>query len=371
MIPVHGREDWTRKTLEALLQHTRPPYEVVLVDDASPDGTGARLESSVEGVVFLRNETNRGFGASCNRGALVARGRDLVFLNSDALPHENWLEPLLEMLERDGAGAVGPKILNLDGSLQQAGVLVGGDGRTAFYGYGDDPNDERYAFARLVDYVSGACLATRRALFTSCGGFDSAYGAGYYEDADLCLRLRESGYNTWYEPRSVVTHVHRASGTEADAVVLSARNREIFALRRRAILAGRPPLDGADDRTHLAARDAPTAGALLLLGAHDGRVLDSLAREWPHVQITLLTLGGPVHRHAGTETRRVADADEAATFLDSRRFAYDAVLVAEPLAAPLADIIAVTQPQALVIAEDRDENALAEALVSAGLPPGR
>ena len=362
VIPVHGRKDLTRKTLRALLEHTTLPYEVVLVDDASP---GEPVGHDVEGVTVLRNESNLGFGASCNRGALVARGRDLVFLNSDALPHAGWLEPLLARLARRGVGAVGPKLLNLDGSLQQAGVLVGGDGRTAFYGYGDDPNDEPYAFARAVDYVSGACLAIGRALFSSLGGFDSAYGAGYYEDADFCLRLAELGYETWYEPQSVVTHVHRASHAEAAAIELSERNRAIFALRRRAALTGREPLADADSRAQLTARDAPADGSLLALGAHDGAVLAALAHQWPRVRTTVLALDTATHAGPLTEA---AHTDDPVAFLASRRFAYDVVLVGEPIPASLRQAIADTQPQAVVV-DAVSAAALVEPLVSAGLPP--
>jgi GT2 family glycosyltransferase len=370
VIPVHGREDWTRKTLAALLEHTKLSYEVVLVDDASPDAAGERVARGVAGVTVLHNTRNLGFGASCNRGALVARGRDLVFLNSDALPHEGWLEPLLAMIARPGIGAAGPKILNLDGSLQQAGVLVGGDGRTEFYGYGDDPNDEPYVFARVVDYVSGACVAIRRTLFTSFGGFDPAYGVGYYEDADLCLRLRESGYETWYEPRSVVTHVHRASSAEADAIALSDRNRAVFALRRRAGLAGRAPLQGADERGRLTARDAPADGSVLAVGLDDDRVLDALALQWPRVRTTVLALGAEARARLETETARADDAEEATAFLASRRFAYDVLLVAESVPASLRNAFAATQPQAVVV-EASDAAGLVEPLVSAGLPPGR
>jgi GT2 family glycosyltransferase len=364
VIPVHGREDWTLKTLRALLEHTTLPYEVVLVDDASP---GEPVGHDVEGVTVLRNESKLGFGASCNRGALVARGRDLVFLNSDALPHEGWLEPLLARLARPGVGAAGPKLLNLDGSLQQAGALVGGDGRTAFYGYGDDPNDEPYAFARAVDYVSGACLAIGRGLFSTLGGFDSAYGAGYYEDADLCLRLAERGYETWYEPQSVVTHVHRASRAEADAIELTERNRAIFALRRRAALTGREPLEGADGRAQLTARDAPADGSLLALGAHDDDVLAALARRWPRVRTTVLALGTETHAGPTTETAR---PDDPVAFLASRRFAYDVVLVAESVPASLRQAIAETQPQAVVVDTGRPAE-LVEPLLSAGLPAER
>ena len=113
-------------------------------------------------------------------------------------------------------GAVGPMLLNPDGSLQCAGALLSRSGVTACYGEGDQPERAEYQFARVVDYLAGACLLVRRRAFNDVGGFDRRYGLAYFEDADLCLALAERGYRSVYEPRSRVTHLR---GTPCEALL--------------------------------------------------------------------------------------------------------------------------------------------------------
>ena len=108
--------------------------------------------------------------------------------------------PLAERLDSHSrVGAVGPMLLNPDGSLQCAGAIVFRSGATACYGEGDDPERAGYQFARVVDYVPGACLLIRRRAFEDTGGFDGRYGLAYFEDADLGLALADRGYRSMYE----------------------------------------------------------------------------------------------------------------------------------------------------------------------------
>src|SRR5207247_2876937 len=141
------------------------------------------------------------------QGAAHARSRLLLFLNSDALVHEGWLPPLLERAAEPRVGAVAPRFLNLDGSVQEAGALLYREPATAAYGAGETESVELRR-PRMLDYASAACLLVERRAFDEVGGFDPAYGKAYYEDVDLCLALASQGYLTVYEPRSAVTHVH-------------------------------------------------------------------------------------------------------------------------------------------------------------------
>jgi GT2 family glycosyltransferase len=232
--------------LRALLDNTEPCYELILIDNGSSDRTPALLRRVGNATVVL-NERNTGFGAANNEGADRACGRYVLFLNQDAFVHRGWLPPLLERIESDDAiGAVGPMLLNPDGSLQCAGAMIFRTGDTRCYGVGDDPELPEYCLARDVDYLSGACLLTRRSAFTDVGGFSPAYGLAYFEDADLCLSLATRGYRSVYEPRSRVTHVR---GRPSDALLeLAARNRTLFERRWREVLASRPlPPTGASE----------------------------------------------------------------------------------------------------------------------------
>jgi GT2 family glycosyltransferase len=165
----------------------------------------------------MRNRKNSGFIASCNRAAKAATGEILVFLNNDTIPLSGWLIPLLRIFDDyPDAGAVGGKLLFMDGTLQEAGGIVFRDGSAANFGRGDHEIDARvYNFVREVDYCSGTLLATRRSLFEGLDGFDTRYQPAYCEDSDYCFKVREAGYRVYYQPESAVVHLEGASsGTD-------------------------------------------------------------------------------------------------------------------------------------------------------------
>jgi GT2 family glycosyltransferase len=186
--------------------------QIVVVDDAATDGTAHRLAALAEldgRIKVVRNQRNLGFLESANRGAEVATGDILLFLNNDTVLLHGWLQPLLRVfMEHSDAGAVGGRLLYPDGTLQEAGGLVFADGSAAKFGYGDpDPEAPLYNYQREVDYCSACLLATKRSLFTALGGFDRRYAPGFYEDTDYCFTLREQGLRVYYEPKSTIVHV--------------------------------------------------------------------------------------------------------------------------------------------------------------------
>ena len=336
---TYGAERWVRRALGAILDHTEPCYEVILVDNASPRGMIRRLQTEIENVRLVFNETNRGFGPANNQAATLAAAPLLVFLNSDALVHEGWLSLLQERLESaPDAGAVAPRLLNLDGTLQEAGALLFGNGYTQFVGFGDDPGKPSYRFPRELDYASAACMLVRRRAFFEVGGFAAEYAPAYYEDVDFCLELRRRGYRTLYEPRAVVTHVRGASGNPELARRLWLRNHPIFFARWKEFLAGRPehtPEDG-NPRLQAAARDAPALGRILLATrkfpapAGDPRAAELarwLAHAYPWTRRTLLS-ESPAPGAGAVEDLlalgwEIADAEAIA----QRPFHYDAVIL--------------------------------------------
>ena len=194
--------------------------EIVVVDDASTDGTADLLDEFAqrdERIRVVRNSRNRGFLESANIGAEAAGADVLVFLNNDTILLPGWLEPLLRVfVEREDAGAVGGRLVYPDGRLQEAGGLVFADGSAWKYGYGDPhPAAPLYSFFRETDYCSGCLLATRRSLFEQVGGFDKRFKPGFYEDTDYCFTVRDQGLVVYYEPQSTIVHVEGATaGTD-------------------------------------------------------------------------------------------------------------------------------------------------------------
>src|SRR5918996_2681468 len=341
---TYGGWEWAAKSLTALRESTDSVYEVILVDNESPDGTGQRLLDDVRGVTLVLNDRNGGFGPAANQGAGLASGRFLCFLNPDAFVQPGWLSPLVEVLERDPlAGAVVPRLVNLDGTLQEAGSLVGFDGSTWALGNGEDPEDFQYRFRRYVDYGSAACLVMPRLLFLEVGGFHPAFVPAYCEDVDLCLTISARGLRTVYQPRSVVRHARSASTDPARAQRLIERNRRILHHRWKEKLARRPWLDDLPFYPHriIAARDAEELDRILLVldrvpreDPRDpvSRLVHEMAALWPTARITVLaTDGSDARDHApglldrGVEV--IAGETDVQDWFARRRYHYTVVIV--------------------------------------------
>ena len=214
----------------------RCDIEVIVVDDGSSESAEVTAITSLRrGITLVRNERNLGFVQAANRGALAASGDVLVFLNDDVVLLPFWLEPLLRTLALNDTGAVGGRLVYPDGRLQEAGGVVFANGSAAKYGYGHpDADAPLFTYVREVDYVSGALLATLRATFLELGGFDTAYGFGYFEDVDYAFRLREAGLKTYYQPESVVVHAEGSTAGTDPAVgpkQSQVSNQSLFATR--------------------------------------------------------------------------------------------------------------------------------------------
>lgn len=211
IIPLFNHLDYTQKCIHALIQNTRyPNYEVILLDNASTDGTAAYIKELAEKDSRFRDlpsGENLGFVKGCNFASRQAKGEYVVFLNNDTEVRPGWLEYLVAFAEtREDCGAIGSKLIYPDGTLQEAGGMIFSDGEGRNFGRGENPDALPYNTVAEVDYCSGASLMVRTALFMKYGGFDERYAPAYSEDADLCFRLRQDGYRVFYQPKSCVVH---------------------------------------------------------------------------------------------------------------------------------------------------------------------
>ena len=149
---------------------------------------------------------------SCNEAFQIARGEYIVFLNNDTQIQKGWLAGLIEVLDKNlEVGAVGSKLIYPDNTLQEAGGIIWNDASGCNYGKGGDHNLSQYNFLREVDYCSGASLAISKSLFVELGKFDEKYSPAYFEDTDLCFKVRERGKKVVYQPKSVVIHLEGTS----------------------------------------------------------------------------------------------------------------------------------------------------------------
>lgn len=203
--------------LAALARDPAPRHDVVVVDNASDDGTVDVVRRAHPDARVLANERNEGFAAACNRGWRAGSGNLVLFLNPDAVPEPGALAAMAGVLAaRPEVGIVGPRTLNADGSVQ---VSTGSDlslaseigQRRLVRGVARrNPRalaaaDERHAREHEPDWVSGSCLMARRACLEAIDGFDDGFFL-YEEDADLCRRARAAGWRVVFTPRATVVH---------------------------------------------------------------------------------------------------------------------------------------------------------------------
>jgi hypothetical protein len=208
--------------------------EVVLVDNASHDGTADAVAARHPGVRLLRSATNLGFAAANNLAAAQARGRVLLLLNPDALPEPGTVARGLALAEAhpdvglagarllDPAGATQPSARMFPSPAQELIVLSGLAAkfpRSRWLGRLDrgwaDP-----AQAAAVDWVPGAFVLMRRALFDALGGFDERFFL-YYEEVDLCRRVQAAGYRVMYWPELRVRHIGGVSARTVTGATVS------------------------------------------------------------------------------------------------------------------------------------------------------
>lgn len=223
VIPVHNGTALTRNCLDSLFATpSRCATEIVVVDDASTDGTNAYLRTLHDAgrLKLVEHAANQGFAASCNDGAAVATGDAIVFLNNDTIVQPGWLDALVEELVRDDSvGIAGSRLLYPDGRIQHAGIV--------WEWKGDHPHPE-HVFRRAdgespearicLDYpaVTGACLAIPSSLLRELGGFSREFGM-YCEDVDLCLRVWDKGLRVRYVPASRLFHLESATPIDIQA----------------------------------------------------------------------------------------------------------------------------------------------------------
>ncbi len=242
VIPAYGHYFQTLRCLYALAAHSGDTvgYETILIDD-DPSNSLAPFLAGVPGLRLEQNARNLGFLHSCNRAAGLARGWHIVFLNNDTLVQPGWLAPLLQPVRDDPrVGIVGCKLLNADGSIQEAGGILFSDGWGCSFGRGEPATLPEFNYVRDVDVVVGAAFLVRREVFAAVGGFDRRYAPAFYEEFDLAFEVRRAGFRVVYQPASAVIHLGSTSYGPAQRDSQSRRNHAQFCLKWAAVLPQQP-----------------------------------------------------------------------------------------------------------------------------------
>lgn len=201
--------------------------EIIVVDNASADGSVAMLRDEFPAVRVIANAENVGFGAANNQGLGESSGKYVLFLNPDTEVKPGAIQLLLTFIDqRPRAGCVGPRLLNPDGSTQpsrrsfprlatflvESTVLqryLSGLASLGRFYHLLEPEDQ----PQQVDWLVGACLLVRRAALDEVGAFDERFFM-YSEEMDLCYRLRQAGWEVWFVPEAEIVHHEGASSRQ-------------------------------------------------------------------------------------------------------------------------------------------------------------
>lgn len=215
LVVTYGNLALTRLCLASLQRAAGTlPFEVIVVDNASGDGTPAWLRAAeASGLVPLRvvlNGDNRGFAAANNQAAAAARGDVVVFLNNDCVVVPGWLERLVGHLERDRrVGLVGPMTNSGGNAEAQLGTRYADlDGMRRFADQWTSAHEGELVDVPMLPLF---CAAMAKARFAAVGGLDERYGLGLFEDDDLAMAVRRHGWRVALARDVFVHHYGGAS----------------------------------------------------------------------------------------------------------------------------------------------------------------
>ncbi|MBN1130986.1 MAG: glycosyltransferase [Chitinispirillaceae bacterium] len=233
IVPVFNKVDLTRQFLDSFQQRLprSSPFEVIIVDNASTDGTAAFLSGAEKNAPWLRIITrpeNGGYGAACNAGAAAASFSHLLFMNNDILFLPRWFEPLAGAFLDPDVGIAGSRLIFPNFTIQHAGVVFQ-ENRLPFHISRDCHfSAEEVCAPKAFAAVTGACLMIPALLFRELSGFDHAFQM-YYEDIDLCLKVHRHKKRVLYIPESMLVHLEgKSSGSLEEMCAKSADSMPVF-----------------------------------------------------------------------------------------------------------------------------------------------
>lgn len=236
VVNYNGGED----VLRCLRSAAGPGVELVVVDNASADGSPDAIAREFPDAILVRNPRNVGFGAAANQGVRATDAPWMVLVNPDAVVRPGAIDRLVATLrERPRAGAAGPLVRNPDGTVQPSKRAFPTLWQAALHGiaglvWPNNPGTRAYTLAdapmdapRTVGWVAGNAMALRREAFDAIGGFDEAFFF-FVEDVDLCRRMWDSGWEVWFEPGAEFVHRWGGSWTRRPLKFLWLHHRNLY-----------------------------------------------------------------------------------------------------------------------------------------------
>jgi GT2 family glycosyltransferase len=236
LIPVFNSAYHTLRCLKSLAADQSCALEVIIFNNGSTDETDQLLKR-YENIVVINSPINLGFVGATNAAAAQARGQFILMMNNDITIAKGKLGAAVRLFDTEpNIGAVGGLIKLATGRIQEAGALIYRDGSTNGFLRNRKHELPEGMFIRDVDYCSGAFLLLNRDYYLAIGGLDEIFAPGYYEETDLCMRLRSLGKRVVYTPEIALSHFEFGSFASGAAFERMERNRKIFVERWKTAL---------------------------------------------------------------------------------------------------------------------------------------
>lgn len=218
IIPTRNGLELLAPCIEAIRAYTPTPYEIIVADNGSSDGT---LEYCIrERLTFVAFAENAGFPKACNAGLKLAAGDALLLLNNDVVVSSNWLDNMLACLDHTpDTGIVGPSSNYVSGRQQENAAYGSMEEYQAWALLRNRPDSSRWA---AMERLVGFCLLFKRELMDQIGYLDERFSPGHYEDDDYCYRARLAGFQPVHAGDAFVHHHGSSSFKRQDASALSA-----------------------------------------------------------------------------------------------------------------------------------------------------
>lgn len=240
IVPTRNRADLLRTCITGLRATRYPALEIIVANNDSDEPAALEYLAvlSDEGVTILDQPGPFNYAAINNNAVATARGELLCLMNNDIeVLAPDWLTVMATQALRPEVGAVGAQLLYPDGRIQHAGVVIGVGNAAGHAHRFLRPEAQgyfrRHALPQFVSAVTAACLVVRRDRFLAVGGLDEKNFAVAFNDVDLCLKLNQRGWQSFYEPRAVLVHYESVSrGHDNDPVGAARFAGELAALQR-------------------------------------------------------------------------------------------------------------------------------------------
>ena len=202
----YNGNEFLENCIESIFRETKQKYELIIVDNNSPDKSGEKFSKKYESCKFILNKKNLGVSEGLNIGIRNSNGTHIVLLNNDLIVAPKWLDYLFEAYEEKGNGLYQPKFLKMKDKniIDSAGNLI------SIFGFGFSREKGRkdnfqYNTIEEIGFAAGTCLFCSKEIFDEIGLFDEKLFA-YNEDLDFGWRAKLSNYKSYYVPKSIVYH---------------------------------------------------------------------------------------------------------------------------------------------------------------------